>query len=58
MWYRIGATRNMTGGRKIQPTLKMSDKLKEVRMGVCKGGNRIKTNFELVLYSQLEIEIV
>jgi len=30
MWYRIGATRNMTGGRKIQPTLKMSDKLKEV----------------------------
>ena len=32
MWYRIGATRNMTGGRKIQPTLKMSDKLKEVRI--------------------------
>eukprot|EP00092_Neocalanus_flemingeri_P005435 GFUD01005858.1.p1 GENE.GFUD01005858.1~~GFUD01005858.1.p1 ORF type:complete len:850 (-),score=199.84 GFUD01005858.1:223-2772(-) len=30
MWYRIGATRNMTGGRKIQPTLKMNDKLKEV----------------------------
>merc|ERR1719500_2646409 len=30
IWYRIGATRNMTGGRKIQPTLKMSDKLKEV----------------------------
>jgi len=29
MWYRIGATRNMTGGRKIQPTLKISDKLKE-----------------------------
>ena len=34
MWYRIGATRNMTGGRKIQPTLKMSDKLKEVRKAV------------------------
>ena len=30
MWYRIGATRNMTGGRKIQPTQKMSGKLKEV----------------------------
>jgi solute carrier family 8 (sodium/calcium exchanger) len=30
IWYRIGATRNMTGGRKIQPTLKMNDKLKEV----------------------------
>ena len=30
MWYRIGATRNMTGGRKIQPTPKMSGKLKEV----------------------------
>ena len=31
MWYRINATRNMTGGRKIQPSLKMNDKLKEVR---------------------------
>jgi len=30
MWYRINATRNMTGGRKIQPTFKMNDKLKEV----------------------------
>jgi len=30
IWYRIGATRNMTGGRKIQPTLKMNDTLKEV----------------------------
>jgi len=30
IWYRIGATRNMTGGRKIQPTMKMTDKLKEV----------------------------
>lgn len=29
-WYRISATRNMTGGRKIQPTLKMNDRLKEV----------------------------
>merc|ERR1712088_577644 len=27
---RINATRNMTGGRKIQPTFKMNDKLKEV----------------------------
>ena len=30
MWYRIGATRSMTGGRKIQPALKMTEKLKEV----------------------------
>ena len=30
MWYRIGAVRNMTGGRKTQPATKMSDKLKEV----------------------------
>ena len=31
MWYRINATRNMTGGRKIQPNQKMNDKMKEVR---------------------------
>ena len=30
MWYRINATRNMTGGRKIQPNQKMNDKMKEV----------------------------
>lgn len=30
MWYRIGAVRNMTGGRKTQPATKMNDKLKEV----------------------------
>ena len=30
MWYRIGAVRNMTGGRKTQPATKMSNKLKEV----------------------------
>merc|ERR550532_247834 len=30
MWYRIGAVRNMTGGRKTQPATKMSDKLKEL----------------------------
>ena len=30
MWYRINATRNMTGGRRIQPIYVMSDKLKEV----------------------------
>jgi len=29
MWYRINATRNMTGGRKIQPNQKMNDKMKE-----------------------------
>jgi len=29
MWYRIGATRNMTGGRKIQPVFK-NQQLKEV----------------------------
>jgi len=29
MWYRIGATRNMTGGRKIQPVFK-NNHLKEV----------------------------
>jgi hypothetical protein len=32
MWYRINATRNMTGGRKIQPSFKMNEKLKEVRV--------------------------
>ena len=32
IWYRINATRNMTGGRKIQPTFKMNDKLKEVKV--------------------------
>jgi hypothetical protein len=31
MWYRIGAVRNMTGGRKTQPASKMNDKLKEVK---------------------------
>merc|ERR1719193_537847 len=30
MWYRINATRNMTGGRKIQPNQKMNDKMKEL----------------------------
>merc|ERR550532_2903669 len=30
MWYRIGAVRNMTGGRKTQPAAKMNDRLKEV----------------------------
>jgi len=30
MWYRINATRNMTGGRRIQPIYVMNDKLKEV----------------------------
>ena len=29
MWYRIGATRNMTGGRRIQPVGRMSDILKQ-----------------------------
>ena len=29
MWYRVGAVRNMTGGRKTQPQLSM--KLKEVK---------------------------
>merc|ERR1719245_2524018 len=30
MWYRIGAVRNMTGGRKTHPATKMNEKLKEV----------------------------
>ena len=30
MWYRIGAVRNITGGRKTQPSVKMNEKLKEV----------------------------
>ena len=30
MWYRIGAVRSMTGGRKTQPSTRMSDRLKEV----------------------------
>merc|ERR1719361_3237858 len=31
MWYRIGATRNLTGGRKIMPSLRMND---QVRQGI------------------------
>ena len=31
MWYRIGATRNLTGGRKITPTIRMNEKIKKVR---------------------------
>lgn len=30
IWYRIGATRNLTGGRRIQPGSHMSTKLREV----------------------------
>merc|ERR1712012_1386314 len=30
MWYRIGAVRNMTGGRKTDPSTKMTDKLKTI----------------------------
>ena len=30
MWYRIGAVRNMTGGRKTQPSNKLNEKLKVV----------------------------
>ena len=30
MWYRIGAVRNMTGGRKTDPSTKMNEKLKTV----------------------------
>jgi hypothetical protein len=30
MWYRIGAVRNMTGGRKTDPSARLNDKLKEV----------------------------
>lgn len=30
MWYRIGATRNMTGGRKIMPSSKMSTQARQV----------------------------
>lgn len=30
MWYRIGATRNLTGGRKIMPSLRMSDQVRQV----------------------------
>lgn len=30
MWYRIGAVRNMTGGRKTQPATRMNEKLKQV----------------------------
>merc|ERR1719369_984085 len=30
MWYRIGATRNMTGGRRIQPAVRLSDTLQQV----------------------------
>ncbi|XP_040572646.1 sodium/calcium exchanger 2 isoform X3 [Lepeophtheirus salmonis] len=34
MWYRIGAVRNMTGGRKTQPSLRMNEKLKEGLAGL------------------------
>jgi hypothetical protein len=30
MWYRIGATRSITGGRKIEPGVRMADRLKDV----------------------------
>lgn len=30
MWYRIGATRNLTGGRKIMPSMRMSDQVRQV----------------------------
>ena len=30
MWYRIGATRNLTGGRKIMPSLRMNDQVRQV----------------------------
>jgi len=30
MWYRVGAVRNITGGRKTDPSTKMTDKLKIV----------------------------
>jgi len=30
MWYRIGATRNLTGGRKIMPSSKMTGQLRQV----------------------------
>jgi hypothetical protein len=30
MWYRIGATRSITGGRKIEPGVRMVDRLKDV----------------------------
>ena len=31
MWYRIGAVRNITGGRKTAPAAKLNEKLKEVK---------------------------
>ena len=30
MWYRIGATRNLTGGRKIMPSTRMSTQARQV----------------------------
>jgi len=30
MWYRIGAVRNMTGGRKTQPGVRLSTRMREV----------------------------
>jgi len=36
MWYRIGATRNLTGGRKIMPSSKMTGQL---RQGISNAGS-------------------
>merc|ERR1712088_598577 len=36
MWYRIGAVRNMTGGRKTDPSTKMTDKLKTINDRISK----------------------
>ena len=46
MWYRIGAVRNMTGGRKTDPSTKMTDKLKTVRYN----SKLVLSTFKVVLY--------
>merc|ERR1719346_222772 len=45
MWYRIGAVRNITGGRKTDPSTKMTEKLKigmaEVLSPVNENGDKV-----------------
>lgn len=49
MWYRVGAVRSMTGGRKTQPQL--SYKLKEVRHAT---GPLAVTQVNVTLYSNIK----
>ena len=49
MWYRIGAVRNMTGGRKTDPSTKMNEKLKTVNKDSIQVSTQ-KLPFEIRVY--------